>query len=242
MGDTLQIILNVLRQAWGALILFIVSAAALAMLAKTLSTLGASSIGARLMVWESLATMAAVIILVLVAFVGIPPIVQCGRHIHPRGAWMRPDHRTGHICFRLDRGHCRGSDDAVGRPYDWRGCDRWNSRGIAGLNRGCRGPVWHAPGGCGYPADRNVFYGRLFAVPVAAIRQSVLGNANPLNFAFKEVGMFFAFAPNVLRSVHGQDLSRPVFSWPVEAGAVSLDRFWTRLRATRVTFGVYLWA
>jgi hypothetical protein len=76
MGDTLQIILNVLRQAWGALTLFIVSAAALALLARTLSTLGASTIGARLMVWESLATMAAVIILVLVAFVGIPPIVS----------------------------------------------------------------------------------------------------------------------------------------------------------------------
>jgi hypothetical protein len=76
MGDTLQIILNVLRQAWGALTLFIISAAVLAMLAKTLSTLGASSIGARLIVWESLATMAAVIILVLVAFVGIPPIVR----------------------------------------------------------------------------------------------------------------------------------------------------------------------
>ena len=76
MGDTLQIILNVLRQAWGALTLFIVSAAALALLAKTLSTLGASTIGARLLVWESLATMAAVIILVLVAFVGIPPIVS----------------------------------------------------------------------------------------------------------------------------------------------------------------------
>jgi hypothetical protein len=75
MGDTLQIILNVLRQAWGALTLFIVSAAALAMLAKTLSTVGASSIGARFIVWESLATIAAVVILVLVAFVGIPPIV-----------------------------------------------------------------------------------------------------------------------------------------------------------------------
>jgi len=76
MGDTLQIILNVLRQAWGALTLFIVSAAALAMLAKTLSTVGASSIGARFIVWESLATIAAVVILVLVAFVGIPPIVS----------------------------------------------------------------------------------------------------------------------------------------------------------------------
>jgi len=76
MGDTLQIILNVLRQAWGALTLFIISAAVLAMLAKTLSTIGAAAIGARLIVWESLATIAAVVILVLVAFIGIPPIVQ----------------------------------------------------------------------------------------------------------------------------------------------------------------------
>lgn len=76
MGNILQILLNILRQAWGALTLFIVSAAALAMLAKTLSTLGASAIGARFMVWESLASIAAVIILVLVAFVGLPPIVR----------------------------------------------------------------------------------------------------------------------------------------------------------------------
>ena len=76
MGDAYQIILNVLRQAWGALTLFIISAGVLAMLAKTLSTLGASIIGARIVVWESLASIAAVTILVLVAFVGIPPVVR----------------------------------------------------------------------------------------------------------------------------------------------------------------------
>jgi|GEM_PF-556527 len=76
MSDALQILLNVLRQAWGALTIFIISAGSLAMLAKTLTTLGASTIGARFVVWESLASLLAVIVLVLVAFVGIPPIVR----------------------------------------------------------------------------------------------------------------------------------------------------------------------
>lgn len=76
MDSALEIILNVLRQAWIALTLFIVTAAALALLAKTLSTLGSSAIGARMMVWQSLATLAAVIILVVFAFVGIPAIIK----------------------------------------------------------------------------------------------------------------------------------------------------------------------
>ena len=84
MGDTLQIILNVLRQAWGALILFIVSAAALAMLAKALSTVGASSIGAQFMVWESLATIAAVVFLVSRCICGYSADRARSRHVHTR--------------------------------------------------------------------------------------------------------------------------------------------------------------
>jgi hypothetical protein len=72
----LQIILNVFRQAWAALVIFIVSVGVLAMLAQILRTIGASAIGARIWVYESIGSIASVLILVLIAFVGIPPIVK----------------------------------------------------------------------------------------------------------------------------------------------------------------------
>lgn len=95
MDNALGIILNVFRQAWVALTLFIITAAALAMAAKTLSTLGASAIGARLMVWESLATIAAVIILVVFAFVGIPTIVKAVSTSVPKSPGCGPISELG---------------------------------------------------------------------------------------------------------------------------------------------------
>jgi hypothetical protein len=76
MENGLQIILSVFRQAWAGLTIFMVSAAALAMLAQVLRTIGASALGASLWVYESLASIGAVLILVLVAFLGIPPVVK----------------------------------------------------------------------------------------------------------------------------------------------------------------------
>jgi hypothetical protein len=76
MDNGLQIILSVLRQAWVSLTVFMVAAGALAMLAQVLRTIGASAIGARIWVWESLSSIAAVLILVLIAFLGIPPIIR----------------------------------------------------------------------------------------------------------------------------------------------------------------------
>jgi hypothetical protein len=74
--EALQIILNVLRQAWVAITFFIVSVGTLAMLAQVLRALGASTLGARLWVAESLASLAAIVVLVLVAFLCIPPVVR----------------------------------------------------------------------------------------------------------------------------------------------------------------------
>lgn len=76
MDNGLQIILSVLRQAWVAITIFMVSVGALAMLAQVLRTIGASAIGARIWVYESIASIASVLILVLIAFLGIPPIVK----------------------------------------------------------------------------------------------------------------------------------------------------------------------
>ena len=76
MENGLQIILSVFRQAWVGITIFMVSAAALAMLAQVLRTIGASAMGASLWVYENLASIGAVLILVLVAFLGIPPVVE----------------------------------------------------------------------------------------------------------------------------------------------------------------------
>jgi hypothetical protein len=76
MQSALEIILTVFRQAWAAITIFIVSVGALAMLAHILRTVSASAIGANLWVYESLASIGSVLILVLVAFLGVPPIVK----------------------------------------------------------------------------------------------------------------------------------------------------------------------
>jgi len=74
--DALQIILSVFRQAWVAITIFMVSVGALAMLAHILRTIGASTIGARFWVYESIASIASILVLILVAFLGIPPVVK----------------------------------------------------------------------------------------------------------------------------------------------------------------------
>lgn len=76
MEDALQIILSVFRQAWVAITIFMVSVGALAMLAHILRTIGASTIGARFWVYESIASIASILVLILVAFLGIPPVVK----------------------------------------------------------------------------------------------------------------------------------------------------------------------
>lgn len=76
MADALDVILNVFRQAWAAITFFMIAVGSLAMLAHVLRTIGASAIGARIWVYESLASIGSVLLLVLVAFAAIPPIVK----------------------------------------------------------------------------------------------------------------------------------------------------------------------
>ncbi len=75
MNNALQIILSVLRQAWVSLTIFMVTIAALGMLVQVLKTLGASTLGAKFWVYESISSIVAILALVLIAFLGIPPIV-----------------------------------------------------------------------------------------------------------------------------------------------------------------------
>jgi len=95
MSEALQIILTVLRQAWVALTVFVVSVGALAMLVQVLRTIGASTIGARIWVYESLASIAAILVLVLVAFLGVPPVVKAVSASVPGSAGCGPISELG---------------------------------------------------------------------------------------------------------------------------------------------------
>ena len=95
MNEALQIILNVLRQAWVAITLFIISVGALAMLAQVLRTIGASTIGARIWVYESIASIATILVLVLVAFLAVPPVVKAVSASVPSSAGCGPISELG---------------------------------------------------------------------------------------------------------------------------------------------------
>lgn len=75
-NDVLQIILNVFRQAWVAITALMVAFGVLAMLVQVLRTIGSAAIGARIWVYESIASIGSILMLILIAFLGIPPIVK----------------------------------------------------------------------------------------------------------------------------------------------------------------------
>jgi hypothetical protein len=101
MSEALQIIQNVLRQAWVALTIFIVSVGALAMLAQVLRTIGASTIGARMWVYESIASIAAILALVLVAFLAVPPVMKAVSASVPSSAGCGPISELGMLASGL---------------------------------------------------------------------------------------------------------------------------------------------
>jgi len=101
MSEALQIIQNVLRQAWVALTIFIVSVGALAMLAQVLRTIGASTIGARMWVYESIASIAAILALVLVAFLAVPPVMKAVSASIPSSAGCGPISELGMLASGL---------------------------------------------------------------------------------------------------------------------------------------------
>ena len=101
MSEALQIIQNVLRQAWVALTIFIVSVGALAMLAQVLRTIGASTIGARMWVYESIASIASILALVLVAFLAVPPVMKAVSASVPSSAGCGPISELGMLASGL---------------------------------------------------------------------------------------------------------------------------------------------
>ena len=71
-----QILENILREAWGAIIGLMVAVAVLAMLVQILKLSGSASLGATLFVAESIGSIMGLIIVVLYAFLAVPAIVH----------------------------------------------------------------------------------------------------------------------------------------------------------------------
>lgn len=86
----LQILLGVLRQAWGALTFMMVVIASLGALVHVLRTIWASTLGARFWIWQSITSIATIFIVVLIAFLGIPPIVRAIAAAVPGSAGCGP--------------------------------------------------------------------------------------------------------------------------------------------------------
>ncbi len=85
-----QVLLGVLRQAWGALTIIMVVMASLGALVHVFRTIWASTLGARFWIWQSITSIATIFILVLIAFLGIPPIVKAVAAAVPGSAGCGP--------------------------------------------------------------------------------------------------------------------------------------------------------
>ncbi len=71
-----QILVNVLREAWGAIIGLMVAVAILAMLAQIMKLTGGSVMGASLYVHEAIGSIVGLTFVVLYAFLAVPAIVH----------------------------------------------------------------------------------------------------------------------------------------------------------------------
>lgn len=83
-------ILDLLRNGWTALAGGLAAMILLAFLAQTLRTTAASAIGARFWVWEALSAGMSLLILALIAFLGVPAIVQAAQSSVPGSGGCGP--------------------------------------------------------------------------------------------------------------------------------------------------------
>jgi hypothetical protein len=91
-----QILENILREAWGAIIGLMVAVAVLAMLVQILKLTGSTSLGATLFVTEAIGSIMGLVILVLYAFLALPAIVHS----------VSSSATSGSLCYG---GHCFSS-------------------------------------------------------------------------------------------------------------------------------------
>ena len=101
MTEVGALLMVLLREAWVALAGALGVFALLALLAQVLRASGSSTIGARLWVSEAAAAGAALLVLVLFAFLGVPAVVAAARTAIPAGGGCGPVGELGTLSASL---------------------------------------------------------------------------------------------------------------------------------------------
>ena len=101
MSDVVSLFLAFLREAWTALAGALLVFALLAGIAQILRVSSASVLGANLWVWESISALAAIILLGLFAFLGVPQIVNMVQSLLPGGGGCGPVSELGTLASGL---------------------------------------------------------------------------------------------------------------------------------------------
>jgi hypothetical protein len=86
MQAAVDIFVNLLKNAWGIIVSFIVVAVALGIAYRVLGLAGASMLGSRYVVAEAVTAIVTLIALALLAFVGVPRLVELATESVPRNA------------------------------------------------------------------------------------------------------------------------------------------------------------
>ena len=104
MSEATSLLLTFLREAWIALAGAFLAFALLAGLAQILRVSSAGLIGANLWVWESVSALAAIIMLGLFAYLGVPQIVSALSSALPSGGGCGPISELGELASGLIAG------------------------------------------------------------------------------------------------------------------------------------------
>jgi len=104
MSNVGNILLGIFREAWQVLVMLTLAIGMLAGLAQILRLSAGTMIGANLWVWEAMAGISGVLMLVLFAFLGIPVLVEATSSSIPGGAGCGPINDLGTFSAMLIAG------------------------------------------------------------------------------------------------------------------------------------------
>ena len=104
MSSVGNILLGIFREAWQVLVMLTLAIGMLAGLAQILRLSAGTMLGANLWVWEAMAGISGVLMLVLFAFLGIPVLVEATSSSIPGGAGCGPINDLGTFSAMLIAG------------------------------------------------------------------------------------------------------------------------------------------
>ncbi|MBC8333697.1 MAG: hypothetical protein H8E29_00375 [Anaerolineales bacterium] len=104
MSSVGDILLGIFREAWQVLVILTLAIGMLAGLAQILRLSAGTMLGANLWVWEAMAGISGVLMLVLFAFLGIPVLVEATSSSIPGGAGCGPINDLGTFSAMLIAG------------------------------------------------------------------------------------------------------------------------------------------